>query len=102
MIKFFSKIINTAVLFYYFLCEFFIVKWRIFICNSIYVLIDVRCPFRGGPLHYADAVGLDHVLARINEFGERFGKDNWTPAPLLEQLVRDGRSLAEWAKQNTP
>ena len=58
--------------------------------------------WRGGPLHYADAVGLDRVLARINEFGERFGKDNWTPAPLLEQLVRDGQSLAEWAKQNTP
>ena len=58
--------------------------------------------WRGGPLHYADSVGLDRVLARINEFGERFGKDNWTPAPLLEQLVRDGQSLAEWAKQNAP
>ena len=49
-------------------------------------------------MHYADAVGLDHVHARILEFRDRFGKDNWTPAPLLEQLVSDRSSLAEWAR----
>jgi len=38
--------------------------------------------YRGGPLHYADAVGLDKVLARIREFRERFGAVSWTPAPL--------------------
>ena len=54
--------------------------------------------WRGGPMHYADAVGLDKVLHRINELRERFGDDNWAPAPLLEQLVSEGRSLAEWAK----
>ena len=55
-------------------------------------------PFRGGPMHYGDAVGLDHVLARVREFEHRFGSENWTPAPLLERLVRDGQSLADWAK----
>jgi len=55
--------------------------------------------WRGGPMHYADAVGLDKVLARIEEFRERFGEENWTPAPLLEKLVREGRSLAEWAER---
>jgi 3-hydroxyacyl-CoA dehydrogenase len=50
-------------------------------------------------MHYADAVGLDKVLARIMEFQERFGADNWTPAPLLEKLVEQGRSLAEWAER---
>jgi 3-hydroxyacyl-CoA dehydrogenase len=55
--------------------------------------------WRGGPMHYADAVGLDKVLARIMEFQERFGADNWTPAPLLEKLVEQGRSLAEWAER---
>ncbi|MEO5924897.1 MAG: 3-hydroxyacyl-CoA dehydrogenase NAD-binding domain-containing protein [Bryobacteraceae bacterium] len=34
---------------------------------------------RGGPMFYADTVGLPHVLARVREFG-------WTPAALLEQL----------------
>jgi 3-hydroxyacyl-CoA dehydrogenase len=55
--------------------------------------------WRGGPMHYADAVGLDKVLARIMEFQERFGADNWSPAPLLEKLVEQGRSLAEWAER---
>ena len=50
-------------------------------------------------MHYADAIGLDKVLARIEEFRERFGEENWTPAPLLEKLVREGRSLAEWAER---
>ncbi len=50
--------------------------------------------WRGGPMHYADEVGLDTVLARIREFERRFGSA-WTPAPLLERLVADGRRLAE-------
>ena len=49
---------------------------------------------RGGPLHYADAIGLARVLERICEFRERFGIENWTPAPLLEKLVKENRSLS--------
>ena len=54
--------------------------------------------WRGGPMHYADAVGLDAVLARVREFQQRFGPENWTPAPLLEALAGEGRTLADWAK----
>jgi len=43
-------------------------------------------------------VGLAQVLARVQEFGQRFGAGNWAPAPLLERLVGEGRSLADWAK----
>ena len=53
--------------------------------------------YRGGPMHYADAVGLDQVFERVCEFREHFGLDNWTPAPLLEKLTRNNVSLAEWA-----
>jgi len=55
--------------------------------------------WRGGPMYYADSVGLEVVLARINEFRDRFGAENWTPAPLLEQLVTDGMTIAEWARK---
>ena len=55
--------------------------------------------WRGGPMHYADEVGLDKVLARIQEFHERFG-DKWEPAPLLQELVKGGLSLAEWAAKS--
>ena len=44
---------------------------------------------RGGPMFYADTVGLPTVLARVKEYRARFG-DYWEPAPLLEQLVAEG------------
>jgi 3-hydroxyacyl-CoA dehydrogenase len=56
--------------------------------------------WRGGPMHYADAVGLDTVRARINEFRGRYGAENWTPAPLLETLVREKSTIAEWAARS--
>ncbi len=47
---------------------------------------------RGGPMFYADTVGLPTMLARVNEYRKRFG-DYWKPAPLLEQLVSEGRGF---------
>ena len=49
---------------------------------------------RGGPMFYADTVGLPTVLARVREYRERFG-DYWTAAPLLERMVAEGRKLYE-------
>src|SRR5262245_20510446 len=46
----------------------------------------------GGPMFYADTVGLPTVLARVKEYRERFG-DYWEPAPLLERLVAEGRGF---------
>ncbi|MGF1468311.1 MAG: 3-hydroxyacyl-CoA dehydrogenase NAD-binding domain-containing protein [Sandaracinaceae bacterium] len=39
---------------------------------------------RGGPMHYAERVGLADVLARVRAFG-------WTPAPLLVEAAASGR-----------
>jgi 3-hydroxyacyl-CoA dehydrogenase len=47
---------------------------------------------RGGPMFYADTIGLPTVLHRVKSYRERFG-DYWTPAPLLERLVSDGRGF---------
>jgi 3-hydroxyacyl-CoA dehydrogenase len=49
---------------------------------------------RGGPMWYADTVGLDHVLARVKQFEVDHGA-NWEPAPFLEQLVAEGKSFAD-------
>jgi len=46
----------------------------------------------GGPMFYAETIGLDTVLARVKEYRSRFG-DYWEPAPLLERLVADGRGF---------
>ncbi len=47
----------------------------------------------GGPMFYADQVGLDRVLKQIQLFKECLGTDFWTPAPLLEQLASDGKGF---------
>ena len=47
---------------------------------------------RGGPMFYADTVGLATVLGRVKEYRARFG-DYWEPAPLLEKLAAEGRGF---------
>ncbi len=42
--------------------------------------------WRGGPMFYADSIGLANVVARIEEFG-------WAPAPLLKRLATEGNTL---------
>jgi 3-hydroxyacyl-CoA dehydrogenase len=45
--------------------------------------------WRGGPMFYADRVGLAHVRDRIHAFHAEFG-DRWAPAPLLDHLAASG------------
>ena len=52
---------------------------------------------RGGPMHYADSVGLGHVLTVVRKLRQEHGDRYWTPAPLLERLERNGQRLADWS-----
>jgi 3-hydroxyacyl-CoA dehydrogenase len=54
--------------------------------------------YRGGPMWYADTVGLKKVHDRIREFESAHGK-LWEPAPLLKQLVAEGRTFADFDKE---
>ena len=51
--------------------------------------------YRGGPMFYADSVGLRHVYEVMQGFCE-IHKDWLEPAPLLERLAREDRTFAEW------
>ncbi len=53
--------------------------------------------WRGGPMFYADQIGLDTVLAGIQKYGKRFNAVDWTPAPLLVKLAAEGSSFTAWA-----
>jgi len=53
---------------------------------------------RGGPMWYADTVGLKKVYERISEFHRDHG-EIWKPAPLLKQLAEQGKTFAEFGKQ---
>lgn len=45
--------------------------------------------YLGGPMFYADQIGLDKVYRRICEFAEQ-DPASWKPAPLLKQLAESG------------
>lgn len=49
--------------------------------------------YRGGPMKYADLVGLDKVYKRICEFDEAADDDRWKPAPLLKELAEAGKTF---------
>lgn len=49
--------------------------------------------FRGGPMKYADTVGLANILADIRAFAQE-DPLFWQPAPLLEKLVAEGKDFA--------
>ena len=51
--------------------------------------------YRGGPMYYADQVGLAEVYRDILAFHQRYG-DAWRPAPLLKKLAEEGGSFAAW------
>jgi 3-hydroxyacyl-CoA dehydrogenase len=44
--------------------------------------------WRGGPMYYADTIGLDKVLAGVKKYG-------WKPSPLLEKLVAEKKKFAD-------
>ena len=50
-------------------------------------------PYRGGPMFYADTVGLPKVLAAIEGFQKGYMGEVWKPAPLLVQLAKDGKKF---------
>jgi 3-hydroxyacyl-CoA dehydrogenase len=53
--------------------------------------------WRGGPMWYADTVGLKKVYDRIVEFHALHG-ELWEPAPLLKQLAEQGKTFADFDK----
>ena len=54
--------------------------------------------YRGGPMFYADLVGVGHVHETLKRFHEAH-PDGLEPAPLLERLAKEGGTFAEWSAQ---
>jgi 3-hydroxyacyl-CoA dehydrogenase len=53
--------------------------------------------FRGGPMWYADTVGLKKVYDRVREFHQQHGM-LWEPAPLLKRLAESGRTFSDFQR----
>jgi 3-hydroxyacyl-CoA dehydrogenase len=55
--------------------------------------------YRGGPMYYADQIGLKVVLDKMKEFQAKYG-DQFKPAALLERLAAEGKTFASVPAQN--
>ncbi|MGZ3181095.1 MAG: 3-hydroxyacyl-CoA dehydrogenase NAD-binding domain-containing protein [Telluria sp.] len=49
--------------------------------------------YRGGPMFYADLVGLQNVLMAMEKYAKGRHGDAWTPAPLLVKLAAEGKGF---------
>ena len=54
--------------------------------------------YRGGPMHYADSVGLKHVADRLAYYAKETNDPSLEPAPLLKKLADEGKTFASLAK----
>jgi 3-hydroxyacyl-CoA dehydrogenase len=50
--------------------------------------------YRGGPMFYADTIGLKTILAKLKEFQAKFG-DDFRPAALFERLAAEGGTFTK-------
>ena len=57
--------------------------------------------YRGGPMFYADTMGLKTLYEGMLEYRAQFGPMHWEPAPILGQLVAQGRTLADWSRERS-
>ncbi len=53
---------------------------------------------RGGPMWYADTVGLKKVFERVSEFHRQHG-ETWRSAPLLKRLAEQGKTFAQFGRE---
>jgi 3-hydroxyacyl-CoA dehydrogenase len=49
--------------------------------------------YRGGPMFYADTVGLPNVILAMHRYARQRHGDAWKPAPLLEKLAAEGKTF---------
>ena len=49
--------------------------------------------YRGGPMFWADEIGLKTVCEAYRKYAGQFGDTYWKPAPLLEKLAREGKGF---------
>ena len=49
--------------------------------------------YRGGPMHWADSIGLSEIVSKIESYNESLGGKHWDLSPLLKSLAESGGQL---------
>ncbi|MEO6571372.1 MAG: 3-hydroxyacyl-CoA dehydrogenase family protein, partial [Ilumatobacteraceae bacterium] len=53
--------------------------------------------YRGGPMHWADSVGLSEIVERIRHYGDTVGGEHWELSPLLAELAVEAGKLQTYS-----
>jgi len=53
--------------------------------------------YRGGPLYWADSIGLSEVAERIRHYGDTVGGRQWELSPLLAKLADEDGKLHQFS-----
>lgn len=56
-------------------------------------------PYKGGPLWYADSIGIENVyrdILRFKDEDQALGHDQWHISPLWESLIQQGKKLSQY------
>lgn len=56
--------------------------------------------YRGGPMFYADQIGLKHIADRLSYYAKETNDPSLEPAPLLKKLAAEGKTFASLAAAN--
>ena len=51
--------------------------------------------YRGGPMFWADSVGLGEIVSTYERYAKQHG-DHWQPSELMVKLAADGKGFADW------
>lgn len=67
------------------------VFWGIASVEEVDLAMTKGVNYPKGLLKWADEIGLEKVLRRLQELQEGYGEDRYRPGPLLKRMVREGR-----------
>jgi len=56
--------------------------------------------YRGGPMFYADHIGLKHIAERLSFYAKQTNDPSLEPTPLLKKLADEGKTFASLAAPN--
>lgn len=51
--------------------------------------------YRGGPMFWADTIGLDVILRAVDKYHSTLGGKQWEPAALLKKLAAEGKKFSD-------
>jgi 3-hydroxyacyl-CoA dehydrogenase len=57
--------------------------------------------YRGGPMFWADSIGLKHIADRLAFYAKETNDPNLEPAPLLKRLAAEGKTFASLAAEKS-